>query len=132
MTPPTPARGEREGRKSQPTSRKSPWAGWSLGTILGAVAGSLLPMFFRTALGIAIYGMFLAIVLPPSRKSKAVRTVVLISAGLSLLFRYVPGLNQLSPGYVIILCAFAAAGVGAWLFPVEEDEEENREEVQAT
>ena len=45
----------------------TPWIGWSLGTLLGAVAGSLLPEFFRTALGIAIYGMFLAIVLPPAR-----------------------------------------------------------------
>jgi predicted branched-subunit amino acid permease len=99
----------------------SPWIGWSLGTLLGAVAGTLLPMFFRTALGIAIYGMFLAIILPPAREKKSVRGVVLISAALSVLFRYVPGLSRVPAGYVIILCAVAAACVGAALYPVEEE-----------
>ena len=99
----------------------SPWIGWSLGTLLGAVAGTLLPMFFRTALGIAIYGMFLAIILPPAREKKSVRLVVLLSAALSLAFRYVPVINRVPAGYVIILCAVAAACVGAALYPVEED-----------
>ena len=99
----------------------SPWIGWSLGTLLGAVAGTLLPMFFRTALGIAIYGMFLAIILPPAREKKSVRLVVLLSAALSLAFRYVPAMNRVPAGYVIILCAVAAACVGAALYPVEED-----------
>ncbi len=99
----------------------SPWIGWSLGTLLGAVAGTLLPMFFRTALGIAIYGMFLAIILPPAREKKSVRGVVLISAALSVLFRYVPWLSRVPAGYVIILCAVAAACVGAALYPVEEE-----------
>ena len=99
----------------------SPWIGWSLGTLLGAVAGTLLPMFFRTALGIAIYGMFLAIILPPAREKKSVRGVVLLSAALSVLFRYVPGLSRVPAGYVIILCAVAAACVGAALYPVEEE-----------
>ncbi len=99
----------------------SPWIGWSLGTLLGAVAGTLLPMFFRTALGIAIYGMFLAIILPPAREKKSVRLVVLLSVALSLAFRYVPVMNRVPAGYVIILCAVAAACVGAALYPVEED-----------
>ncbi len=99
----------------------SPWIGWSLGTLLGAVAGTLLPMFFRTALGIAIYGMFLAIILPPAREKKSVRLVVLLSSALSLAFRYVPVMNRVPAGYVIILCAVAAACVGAALYPVEED-----------
>ena len=46
----------------------APYLGWSVGTILGAVAGTLLPVFLRNALGIAIFGMFLAIILPPARK----------------------------------------------------------------
>ena len=59
----------------------TPWIGWSLGTFLGAAAGTLLPEFVRTALGIAIYGMFLAIILPPARKSRPVRFVVLAAPG---------------------------------------------------
>lgn len=99
----------------------APWIGWSLGTFLGAAAGTLLPVFVRTALGIAIYGMFLAIILPPARKSRPVRFVVLAAVGLSLCFHYIPGLNQVSSGFVIIICGVLAAAAGAWLFPAEEE-----------
>ncbi len=98
----------------------TPYFGWALGTLLGAVAGQLLPMFFRTTLGIAIYGMFVAIVLPKCRESRAVRAVAAIAAICSVLLRYVPVLNQIGSGYAMILCALIAAGIGAWLFPVEE------------
>ena len=98
----------------------APMIGWSTGTLLGAVAGQLLPAFVRSALGVAIYGMFLAIILPPARKEKPVRVVVLIAVVLSLCFRYIPLLNTLSSGFVIIICAVAASSLGAWLFPVKE------------
>lgn len=101
----------------------APWIGWSLGTFLGGAAGTLLPAFVRTALGIAIYGMFLAIILPPARKSRPVRFVVLVAVGLSLCFRYIPGLNTVSSGFVIIICGVLAAAAGAWRFPAEEDAE---------
>ena len=99
----------------------TPWIGWSLGTFLGAAAGTLLPDFVRTALGIAIYGMFLAIILPPARKSRPVRFVVMAAVALSLCFHYIPGLNAVSPGFVIIICSVLAAAAGAWRFPAEED-----------
>ena len=98
----------------------APIIGWSTGTLLGAVAGQLLPAFVRSALGVAIYGMFLAIILPPARKEKPVRVVVLIAVVLSLCFRYIPLLSSLSSGFVIIICAVAASALGAWLFPVKE------------
>lgn len=98
----------------------TPYWGWALGTLLGAVAGQLLPEFLRTALGIAIYGMFLAIILPPARKEKPVRVVVLMAVALSLCFRYIPALSTLSSGFVIIICAVAASTLGALLFPVKE------------
>ena len=100
----------------------APYLGWSVGTILGAVAGTLLPVFLRNALGIAIFGMFLAIILPPARKEKPVRIVVLMAIAMSLCFRYVPMLSQVSSGFVIIICAIAASALGAWLFPVREEE----------
>ena len=99
----------------------APWIGWSLGTFLGAAAGTLLPAFVRSALGIAIYGMFLAIILPPARKSRPVRFVVLTAVALSVCFRYVPGLNTVSSGFVIIICGVLAAALGAWRFPAKED-----------
>ena len=97
-----------------------PYLGWSLGTLIGAVAGQLLPVFVRTALGIAIYGMFLAIILPPARKEHPVRVVVVAAVAMSLCFRYIPALSQVSSGFVIIICAVAASTLGALLFPVKE------------
>lgn len=99
----------------------TPYFGWALGTWLGAAAGTLLPQFVRTALGIAIYGMFIAIVVPPVREKRAVAVVVALAAGLSLCIRYIPALSFIGCGYAIILCAVIAAGVGAALFPVEEE-----------
>ena len=99
----------------------APCIGWSMGTFLGAAAGTLLPVFVRSALGIAIYGMFLAIILPPARKSRPVRFVVLTAVALSFCFRYIPGLNTVSSGFVIIICGILAAALGAWRFPAEED-----------
>ncbi len=99
----------------------TPFLGWTLGTLLGGVAGTVLPAFVRSALGIAIYGMFLAIILPPAREKKPIRAVVALSVALSLCFHYLPGLNQVSSGFVIIICAVAAAAAGAALFPVEEE-----------
>ncbi|MBQ9251537.1 MAG: AzlC family ABC transporter permease [Clostridia bacterium] len=98
----------------------TPILGWALGTLLGGVAGTLLPAFVRTALGIAIYGMFLAIILPPARAKKPVRFVVLLSVGMSLCFRYIPGLNKVSSGFVIIICAVISAGIGAARYPEQE------------
>ena len=98
----------------------TPILGWTAGTLLGGVAGTVLPAFIRKALGIAIYGMFLAIILPPARERQPVRFVVLLSVGMSLCFRYLPGLNQVSSGFVIIICAVVSAAVGAKLYPERE------------
>lgn len=97
-----------------------PWAGWALGTFLGAAAGSLMPSMLRDALGIAVYGMFLAIILPPLRQLKPVRLVVLCAAGLRVAMTLLPGLKDISSGFAVILCAVIAAALGAVLSPVRE------------
>lgn len=96
-----------------------PYLGWSLGTLLGAAAGQLLPEAVCSALGIAIYGMFLAILLPPARREKPVRLVVITAGLLSIGFSVLPGLKAVSGGIAVILCAVAAAALGAVLFPVD-------------
>lgn len=98
----------------------TPYFGWTVGTLLGAVAGTLLPEFFRSALGIAIYGMFLAIILPPAKREKPVRLVVLLAVALRLCLRYVPLFSGISSGFAVILCAVIASAVGALLHPVKE------------
>ena len=97
-----------------------PFFGWSGGTFIGGAAGTLLPDSLRSALGIAIYGMFLAVFIPPMKKSRTVTAVVLVSAALSAGFHYLPGLKTVSSGFVIIVCAVIAAAVGALLHPVDE------------
>ncbi len=97
-----------------------PYIGWAVGTVLGAAAGSVLPLSVTTALGIAIYGMFIAIFVPPMKKLKSVRAVVLTALALSLALHYIPVFSFVSSGASIILCAVVAAGVGAYFFPAEE------------
>lgn len=101
----------------------SPYIGWSLGTLIGAVAGSLLPESVRSALGIAIYGMFLAIIIPPVKHNKTVALVVLIAAAMSVAFKFIPVLSNVSSGFVIIICAVVAASVGALIKPVPAESE---------
>ena len=96
-----------------------PYLGWTLGTLLGGAAGMLLPETIRSALGIAIYGMFLAIIIPPVRGSRPVAIVVAVSAALSCVFYYVPIFRaHITTGFAIILCALLAAALGAILKPV--------------
>lgn len=96
--------------------------GWTLGTLLGAISGSLLPDFIMSALGVAIYGMFLAVIIPPAKKNKAVFLVVVAAMAVSTLFAVVPGLNKISSGFVIIITTLVTAGGAAYLCPVKEDE----------
>lgn len=100
-----------------------PVLGWVGGTLAGAVASTLLPGTVISALGVALYGMFIAIVVPPAKEHKEVRTVVLIALLLSCAFYYMPVLRQVSSGFMIIICTVAAAAVGAVLFPLKEGEE---------
>lgn len=92
---------------------------WTLGTFLGGAASTLLDAV-RSALGIAIYGMFLAIIIPPARKLRSVRIVLILSVLMSCLFSLLHEVVAVSSGFVIILCTITAAAFGAWFFPVEE------------
>lgn len=101
----------------------TPWAGWALGTITGALAGNILPTLVTESLGVAIYGMFIAIVVPEMRKSRPTALCVGIAVVLSCLFRLLPALKGIPGGFVIIICACAASALMAALAPVETEEE---------
>ncbi|MBQ8359668.1 MAG: AzlC family ABC transporter permease [Oscillospiraceae bacterium] len=96
--------------------------GWTSGTAMGAVAGSLLPESVRMALGVMLYGMFIAIVVPQAREEKPILVSVVLALVFSCLFTWVPWLNQLSAGLAIVICTVLAAAVCALLFPVQEEE----------
>lgn len=97
--------------------------GWTAGTIMGASAGQLLPEAVSNAMGIVLYGMFLAIIIPPSRKSKSILAVVVIAAVISVMFRYL--FTAVSGGFAVIISAVAAAAAGALLCPVSDEEAES-------
>ncbi len=100
-----------------------PIIGWTAGTLTGAAASSILPPDLVNALGLAMYGMFIAIFVPAVRNEKSVMICVLLSIALSCLFSYMPGLKNLSSGYVIVIVTVIAAGVCAWLFPRKDEED---------
>ena len=97
-----------------------PYIGWSLGTLLGALLGNVLPANVMSALGLAIYGMFIAIVVPDMKKERPIIFAVLIAAGLSTAFTYVPYLKDISSGISISICAIISAAVIAFVFPYED------------
>lgn len=99
----------------------TPYFGWATGTLIGAVAGDVLPEIVTSALGIAIYGMFVAVVLPAAKKSSSVLLCVLFAVALSCVFCFVPALSKVPGGFVIIICAALASAVFAVLKPVDID-----------
>ncbi|MBR6228188.1 MAG: AzlC family ABC transporter permease [Eubacterium sp.] len=117
---------------SRPTVRRSyfagltimPYIGWSGGTLAGALLGEVLPASVMSALGIAIYAMFVAIVVPEMRKFMSVVLVVILAAILSCCFTYVPVLKEVPKGIAVSICAVAAALVIAVLRPVRNTEGE--------
>lgn len=98
-----------------------PWICWSGGTLLGAAADRVLPAGILSALGVAIYGMLIAVVLPAAKKSCKVAVVALVAVGLSCLIRWVPVLSGISGGFSVIICGIIAAVVGALIHPVEDE-----------
>ena len=102
--------------------------GWTSGTLLGAEAGHLLPASVSGAMGIVLYGMFLAIIIPPSRKERNVLAVVIVAAAVSIIFKFL--ITTVSGGFAIIISAAAASAIGAALFPVKETDNEDERTVQ--
>jgi predicted branched-subunit amino acid permease len=98
-----------------------PYAGWALGTLTGALVGNILPQRLMNALCIALYGMFVAIVVPVAKKERPVLAVVALAMAFSCLFTWLPVLKEISSGIAVSLCAIAAAAIGAAIFPVKED-----------
>jgi len=102
----------------------TPLIGWTGGTLVGAVASSFMPAQITSALGIALYGMFIAIIIPPAREHKNVLITVILAVLASLAFTYLPLLKNLSSGWSIIIITIAVSALAAWLFPVKNAAEE--------
>lgn len=96
--------------------------GWALGTLAGVILGDILPMRAVSALSVGLYGMFIAIIIPPARKSRVVAALVAVSFLLSGLFSAIPVLSSISEGTRIILLTIVISAAAALLFPVQEEQ----------
>ena len=96
---------------------------WAFGSMLGTIAGNLLPLRIVSALSVALFGMFLAIIVPPSRKNKTLLGIVLVSFAASFAFAYLPVINQIDEGTRTIILTIVISAAAALLFPVKEEEE---------
>jgi predicted branched-subunit amino acid permease len=85
--------------------------------------GNLLPLRIVSALSVALFGMFLAIIVPPSRKNKTLLGIVLVSFAASFAFAYLPVINQIDEGTRTIILTIVISAAAALLFPVKEEEE---------
>ena len=119
-------------RPIQPTVRYMyglaplPILGWTSGTLLGALAGDILPATISNALGVALYGMFVAIIVPQAVTETPKRIAILFAAILSCLFHWTPWLNTVDSGLAIVICTVITAVICAMLFPINDDEEASR------
>lgn len=103
----------------------TPVIGWVSGTLTGAVAGNILPDIVISALGLAIYGMFIAIVVPVIKEEKATALCVGVAVILSCIFYYAPVLKEIPTGFTVIICAVVASALFAFIKPVTVEEIKN-------
>ena len=97
--------------------------GWALGTCLGVVMGNVLPASVVSALSVGLYGMFIAVIVPPARKSRVLAGLIVISMAASLLFAKLPLFSGLSTGMRVIILTVVLSAAAAILFPVKEEDD---------
>lgn len=98
-----------------------PVAGWNLGTLMGGCISTLLPQALQNAMGIALYAMFIALIIPAAKASAHVLCIICIAVAVQCGLEYIPMFSFLSDGFRVIISTVTAAGLGAWLFPGTDD-----------
>ena len=101
--------------------------GWALGTFLGTSVGNILPASAVSALSVGLYGMFLAVIIPASKKSKIILGVVIVSMAASFAMEVIPFFAVITSGTRTILLTVVIASAAAILFPVKEEAKEEAE-----
>ena len=99
----------------------TPVLGWTLGTALGAITGSILPDRLADAMGIALYAMFIAIIIPPAKKSRPILGAIAISIVITCVLRYVPIFDFITEGFAMIIATVLAAAIMALIAPIKDD-----------
>lgn len=96
---------------------------WAVGTALGIIAGNLLPLRIVNALSVALYGMFLAVIIPPARKNRIIALLILISFAASYGAAYLPLISTFSGGTQTIILTVGISAAAAFLFPIKQEKE---------
>ncbi|MCR5117122.1 MAG: AzlC family ABC transporter permease [Lachnospiraceae bacterium] len=99
----------------------TPILGWTLGTALGAITGSILPERLADAMGIALYAMFIAIIIPPAKKSRPILGAIAISIVITCALRYIPIFDFITEGFAMIIATVLAAAIMAKVAPIKDD-----------
>ena len=103
----------------------TPYLGWALGTLLGGIAGNVLPAMVTASLGVAIYAMLIAIFVPEAKRRSSTALCVCVAVALSCMFKFIPALKDIPQGFVIIICAVVASVLFAIVSPVPQVESED-------
>lgn len=106
------------------------FTGWVGGTALGALCGSIIPQSILSAMGIALYAMFIAIIIPPAKKSRAVLLVIALGALISVAIYYIPFINQLNSSWRIIIAGVVSTLIGTFVMPLKDEPKEPPEYVE--
>ena len=101
--------------------------GWSVGTMLGIIAGNVLPFRAVSALSVALYGMFFAIIIPPAKKSRKILGIIIVCFIMSYVFSVAPFVSELSEGTRTIILTVALSSAAALIFPKKEEAEQETE-----
>lgn len=104
----------------------TPVLGWTAGTAVGAVASQFMPVILTNSMRIALYGMFIAIIITPARHNKSIFWVIIFAITASLFFNYLPPLSDISEGWSIIIITIIVSAIAATFFPVNTDKEESK------
>lgn len=98
---------------------------WTLGTALGAISAKIVPARILEALGIALYAMFIGIIVPDIKKNRGVLVVIILSILLSCTMDYIPIINQIGLGFKIMFITIFVSLIGAILFPINKNESDD-------
>ena len=96
-------------------------AGWTTGTVLGVLLGNIMPAWAVNALSVSLFGMFLAIIIPPAREDRFIAGLVLLSMTASGLFSVLPVLKGISGGFKVIILTLLIAGIAAFIHPLDDE-----------
>ena len=107
-----------------------PFVGWVSGTAVGAFGAQFFNQDLLDAMGIALYAMFIAIIIPDAKRSKPILVVILIATAISSIFFYVPFIKEIGLGFKIIIATVISALIGAIFFPVEDKKSPEIEETE--